>query len=351
VRCPAGAFPDCTEDAPQNSASQPSWGSSQVQGGEDSAYKRRVAAARQSCADDGEHAEALRGFTWVERSVIRTYRYETERARWLEDEDVRETGQSQLRRRGDDDASRPCGTRGFLDKEFEPESERPLCRGGQRCLTDLYDAPTRLGPCVRRPPRSGEPDAFREQETEVQQLLGCGYQGHSSDAAIPDVDLGKELGGQGDGVPLALEAGAMLGGQDFQVRGIALAKAPEGLGLQVATAVLSRGGSKAGAADTALGILGRVAVAQAEHYFDWSHLPNPPSRQEDEVSRVEWMWNMGWTARLRALRGGQDDAEGSDAKGRAAESAKQLADKLIGEAFGEQADAVGDVLDLLGDGL
>jgi len=348
-RCPAGDFPDCTADAPQARAAQASWGSSEVQGGETSPYQRRVASAREACSDDGEHAAALRGFAWVERSVTRTYRYQPERGQWQEDEDAREAGESHLRRRGDDDASRPCGVQGFLDKAYEADSARPLCRGGHHCLTASYDPPTRLGPCLRRPPGAGELDVFREEDVEVLQLLGCGYQGRSSGVTVPDVNLADELGGNTDGVPLALDSSAMLGGSDFQVRGIALAKAPKGLGLQVAAAVLGQRESERDAAETALGVLDRIAVAQAEHYFDWSSLSNPPSRQTDEVSRVEWMWNMGWTARLRAVHGEQDDATDDDAEGRAAEGAEQVLHKLIDDAFGNDAKAVGGVLELLED--
>jgi hypothetical protein len=339
-RCPPGDFPDCAPDAPQNAAARELWGHTNVPHEHDAPYWQRAAAARAQCVPGASHGQTLRGHTWVERTETHTHRFERASGRWWEDRHELRIGPKRLERRDQDDGERPCGQGGAVGSEFVHDPAYPLCRGNVRCLASAEGAHD--GPCSRSAPAPGAATTLVEEEVVVLELLGCGYRERRRDAEVPDVDVSSEVGGDGDSVPLKLRDGVELGGDELQVRGVVLGDVPSVHHLELTGRLVGERTVERGAlAD----VVARVGVAQAEYYFDDSKLGGTTERP---LPRSEWLWNMGWTARLRPFRlsSGQDDDEGE--RGGAEGGAGEAVQGAVCDAVGSGCSGLMDALHLLG---
>jgi hypothetical protein len=110
----------------------------------------------------------------------------------------------------------------------------------------------------------------------------------------------------------------VLGGEDYQMRGIALRKAEDSGAKSVVRNVPLRLRSGATESNNPLGAAGDalryIFAAQAEYYFDTGYKAQEGLDQTDKA-RKEWTWHMAWKARMRRLRLPMDDNDDSTCSG------------------------------------
>jgi hypothetical protein len=106
-----------------------------------------------------------------------------------------------------------------------------------------------------------------------------------------------------------MEEDQELGGGDFQIRGLALLlngdRRPQNIDAALRHASFEHEVEKESWVKAARGA-GRIALAQAEYYFNHNGIKNKDPK--------EWMWNMDWRARLVRFRlpGGDDEESSSE---------------------------------------
>lgn len=340
-RCPPPDFPDCAPDAPQNAAALASWQHTQVPSGPDAPYWKRAAAARQQCQPGAASGRTLRGHSWVEVTEVHTYRFERVTQRWEEDLAETRVSEQRLQRRDEHDDARPCGQGGLVGPDFVRDPAYPLCRGQLRCLSSVAGAHS--GACARDAPPKGVSGTFVEEEVVVRELLGCGYRERPPEAEVPTMNMSEEVGGNADSVPLKVKDDVVLGGAGLQVRGVVLGEAPSEQHLALTTRLVGGPKRELGALSR---FITRLAVAQAEYYFDDSKLGGSDDKP---LPRSEWLWNMGWTARLRPLRLSEVEADdSSDDDGGEGDGRQRIAGAVCSAIDGVSCDDLSDALGALG---
>lgn len=292
-RCPPDGFEACTpalaEQVERDAAAL--LGSARVSCDDESPYRKRLAIARAQCLPESEAGRAgLGGYVWLEREVVRTYVWDAPAARWVEDLAARTEEPLRQVRREDGDRAIPCGRGGLVGDAYVRDPRRPVCTSSPRC-----DGPTRLrepGPCLREPPARGAARRFVERETEVTDLVRCTYSEETPRVETPDIDLTEEFLARSS---FRLQEGVMLGASDFQQRALAIAHRPPSPRHRIVAFAAHKRREEPALMD----VFGRFGLAQAEYYFDVALLR---SDQTDAGDVTEWLWNMGWRARLRPFR-------------------------------------------------
>lgn len=333
VHCPPKSFADCDaaraaeldqialENQPQTGANFPS---STLQFYQHSPYVMGMRLAVEQCKPKSLGGSgALLAFQWLEQKMTRTYRYDG--TAWMEVPGDRRSQSMVYVQRAASDEAYPCGPKGIVDDGYDATlSPKFVCEGNPVCEDTLVPEGGRAAPCDRSPPKGAHPGVFRETMTQVIAIIGCGRRlPPGKEEQVPPVDLKKEMAGSGKNLnPFRLQSDLMLGGSDFQLRAVSL----------------DHQGKKGGPPDTAVGLvrlpafspadsgsvannlaeLGRFAFAQAEYYFDWTGLTGASDR-------AEWMWHMGWRARMRPFRLRHSKADAPRKKDAVAMDAEQEA--------------------------
>jgi hypothetical protein len=182
------------------------------------------------------------------------------------------------------------------------------------------------------PPFVGQPNPLRRDHVEVKQVLSCGQYVPGRTISLDQVDMDDITGG-GDGGgggstdnsnknPFRFEKGHMLGTSDMQIRALVIGNAiTETAPTQQSDRVVgdTRWLPEAQENNNAGGFLGnvrdwgRLTTALAEYYFDPRGL-NSDDPFANLNKQRDWLWVMGWSARLRRFRMSFD---GTDANGNA----------------------------------
>jgi hypothetical protein len=312
----------------------------------------------------------LVGYWWLERVRTRVYTWQPLLRRWVEDQSVLIAAPARLVQRDKDDDAYPCGRGGEIAEEYSHEADSSLCEGAFVCINGAaaYDG----GPCLRVPPARGAPTTFREQSTEVTAVLRCAYERELPKVETPPMNINDEVGKDDskDGQnlkPFRLEKDAYLGGSDFQLRSVVYdGDVPEGAEQVVALSEWGRATDEGiepqgSALATSFAAMGRVALGQAEYYFDWTGIDGELDDETDEGDRTEWLWNLGWRARMRPfrLRHSVADAERTEKDDEPdAEQSKFVPEEakahppgeLDCEGLGDGCDQAKQVIDVFGEG-
>lgn len=297
-------------------------------------YERRLIAAREQCNPTLKANARKRAYTWLERKVVVTYEWRP-KVGWVQNPDLTEYGPQALVEHSKDDASKPCDTLRDASEYEGKELRVPVCQGSRICQTPSYtDVYTPEGPCNQPPqPLKGSPLVMREQVTQVTDMISCTEEQDLEKVATERMDVGKSLaendqGGEQNTSPFRLEEGVWLGGSDFQLRSVIVGKAVPGGREVLELATWGEGTGDTGwvaeAAATTAGILGHIGLAQAEYYFDWRGLDPQPSDQLKDEDVTEWLWHMGWRARLRPFRFTQSKADGPRPEKESGPDAEQM---------------------------
>jgi hypothetical protein len=259
-------------------------------------YEQRDALARQDCAPRKDH-DGLRDFSWQARSFTRSYLFHA--GVWHVQSD-KETEEKSARYTLNKDDRRPCG--GPLPSVSRDWNATPYANDSE----DLQPV------CSNATPPSGygrEGETASIEHIEVTRFFGCTETiQHEYDLSkyqknritSKDDDTGRKR------VPQALQKGAKLGSEAFQLRAIVLGNLPRHVPekiLEVATWKSAEPTLSSTARE-----LGQLSFAQAEYYFDVK------DRNEDPGN---FMWKMRWKARLRRFRL-------PETKGHAASSATEI---------------------------
>ena len=372
--CPPKGVPDCEpeEAARIEAAARDVLGFTRVTAGKPSPYERRLELAREQCKPESEGGRGdLVGFWWLERTRTRAYTWQPLAQRWVEDTSVLVESPVRLVQREGDDDTYPCGQGGLVGEEYSKASDQPLCRGMFTCHGGV--AAQDSGACQRVPPGHGSGSTFRESATEVTAILRCGYEAETARVETPPMNINEEVGGgEGQGGqnmnPFKLEDGVYLGGSDFQLRSVVYdGDVPSGAEKAIALAQWGRStdqgdGEVLGSASAeAMAAMGRIAVGQAEYYFDWTGIDDDLDDQTDDGDRTEWLWNLGWRARMRPFRVRQSVADGersSEQSGPDAEqqvflpeaAKSQVPGTLDCDGLGEGCHGAQRVMDVFGEG-
>ncbi len=157
----------------------------------------------------------------------------------------------------------------------------------------------------RNPPEGFNAGPYTLRYRAVQHVHGC-TEPASQMMEFPDEWSQAASGDGSDKSPHKVEEGVDLGSSDFQMRGFAInpdgGKLPGLARRQLNVSAFNRDTTPEGWVEAAR-IAGRVAVAQAEYFFD----------HDGTEERDLWMWEMKWKARLVrfTLPGGDDEEEES----------------------------------------
>jgi hypothetical protein len=230
----------------------------------------------------------------------------------------------------------PSDTRGL---------DRPLCgQGGSwstsmdinRCISPRSTSVEPAGDAALIGPLPNDPDAaivqiervLRENPnpsrrvtlkwTQVHHILQCLEPVPNS---TPDLVQGAD--GSCDSRPQwVMPAGIQLGDEPFQQWGAVMGErsgawSPDRYTRGVEVANSFRSGGNIGGIDSITGMASHLSFAQAEFYYEG---PNADDRKQ-------WLWNMGWTARMRRVR--LPESFG----GRVAEAGSRVGDGNGGRGF------------------
>jgi len=262
----------------RRSQPDPQSGECETDCGAEGAYVGRAVLARIACEPPlrGSGTE-LDGFLWQERKVRRSYVRRGGRTLVA----TTEVLEGPTLERGD---RPPCGRDGMHDEAWQAQAGDPLDApdGWPRPVCDTFVVPSRA--------REGWEDGI-----EVVHVLGCTSSRRETRQAS---GAGNGAQRDDDQVPLALDASARMGGEHFQLRAAVGGDAASGERFAGALAAASHGRAAGPVAPAA----GRLAIAQAEFYFD--------AAAPAELS----LWQMRWRTRLRRFR--LDGSAGSDGDGR-----------------------------------
>jgi hypothetical protein len=293
----------------------------------DTPYGRRLQQARSECQPSADK----RAYAWIERTVSVEWTYDGTAHKWNA---KRTEGQERLHTpRDKDDRDTPCRIGMPPLTPFDQPSSatwnsqsdlsKPVC-------TMEEDPPTGL-------PNIGQPERFTREHLEVKQVLSCGQYVPGRTITVGAIDMDDLSGGDGqandsgDGGnrnPFRFEKGHMLGTSDMQIRSLVIGQSiRDTTPTQNSDRVVESArwdypeSGQANFLNTARQ-WGRLTTAQAEYYFDGTGL------KQDNFANLnkqrDWMWVMGWTARLRRFRlsfkgtdanGNEIDADGPSKKG------------------------------------
>lgn len=320
--CPPKTIADCPADEAARiaDAGVRFFGSARVWDSQapDSPYNQRRELAREQCRPYSEGGRrGLKAYWWLERRVIRTYRWDDVARTWREQVEARQEFEETFVERKKEDSRYPCGRGGEVGEAYERDGDKPVCIGRPRC--QYANGAFMDVACSRAAPRQGMDKEFREETTEVTAILRCAYERETRRVETPSMDISKEMGKQSESSgqntsPFRLEQDVYLGGSDFQLRAVVLASLPKGAREAVGLARWGEGLKDFGVA-TGLRQLGRIALSQAEFYFDWSGIDPSLDDETDQHDRTEWLWHMGWRARLRPFRLHHAEADAERANG------------------------------------
>jgi hypothetical protein len=371
--CPPRGVPDCDPEQVTRveSAARDVLGYTRVTAGKASPYGRRIELARSQCRPESEHGrDGLVGFWWLERTRTRLYTWQPSLRRWVEDPSVIVAAPARFVQHDEDDPTHPCGRGGTIADGYSDVEGSPLCEGEFVCVSGAaaYDGV----PCARVPPPRGAPTTFRERSTEVTAVLRCAYERELPKVNTPPMNIndevGKDDGKNGQNLkPFRLQRGVYLGGSDFQLRSAVYDdRLPQGAEQVIALSEWGHAsdegkGPEGSALAKSFAAMGRVALGQAEYYFDWTGLDGDLDDETDEGDRTEWLWNLGWRARMRPFRLRQSaaDAERTSRNDEPdAEQSKFLPEQakahppgeLDCEGLGEGCEQTKQVIDLFGEG-
>ncbi len=305
---------ECTAIANYMTAAEPSGpeGECSSECHYDGPYETQARAARVDC--EPRPTLLLENFVWQEREVTSEFTYDG--AVWVETN--RNPGRIRLEA---SESTPPCGIGGSVNngewnsdsgprgsiephrlcREEIPEIETPGESGERRTAT--YEEVVRIFSCTRRTYRSVSLASSEE-------ALGGSGSESKSPHRLQDVELGSE--------PFQIRAiafGEKPGPGDAS-QGVVLADRSEGSAESRWDAARPGGEGEVGDFVELVSNVGRVAVAQAEFYFD------------GKVESSELMWQMKWTARLRHFRlPSQEEQEERDERNQGA--------KGVASRFGE----------------
>ncbi|HEU4584012.1 MAG TPA: hypothetical protein VFS67_37400 [Polyangiaceae bacterium] len=191
-------------------------------------------------------------------------------------------------------------------EEF-PGVTRPVCDKRQKAVKDVLPNGGEIPPETpdHSLPAGFNPAGYTLRYPAVKQVYGCTQKGKLQ-MKFPD-EWSSTAGSQNDDdkVPQKVEEGVELGSEDFQIRGIAAHFGQQGP--NKAERGLFHGAFDRQVAPEswveAARIADKIAVAQAEYYFNHNGV--------DNADRKEWMWHMDWRARLVRFRmpGGDDNQQ------------------------------------------
>ncbi len=268
--------PECVASEAEAAESEPDGTTGGCRSGTDCSlsgpYERRVAEARVQC--DPAVAPAPYWYSYQSRQGHVEYEWNDKSWRRLEprfDHPVRRVS-------ADGDPRPPCGTAKYLvsdayntvvHRDADPTHVLPVCTDEQ---------PPQL------PPGPGSESRVTIDFTEVMHILGC-RKSIKETIAVSDMDAADA---SSERTPKMLEKGITLGAEDFQIRGLAVRSSEA---LQAGRVVRLALWNKPDPGDplARLRPLADFGFAQAEYFHDGTD-PN------------EWMWDMGWRARLVRFR-------------------------------------------------
>jgi hypothetical protein len=239
-------------------------------------YHRRAALARKACSPEADRDRDLRKFQYQERSFTRTYRFE--RGHWKVVSTDAEERAGQPLPKLVETALRPCGRK-------QAPIDSPWNDGGDAS----GDARTPTPVCSDAAPPSHfgrEGERYEMTHHEVTRVFRC-VKKVTTEYEVPP-DEGGQAAEPASEVPQRLLDGVVLGADPFQVRAVVVGAAPSERPLSLLRlASWPDDGTEtpAGASES----VGRIAVAQAEYFFDGPEDADPAS----------YLWSMRWQARLR----------------------------------------------------
>jgi hypothetical protein len=286
----------------------------------DTPYGRRLQQSRSDCRP----TDSTRAYAWIERTVTVEWTYDPNTNTWS---DERTESPERLRTPANkDDRTTPCRI-GMPPLPFQqpstatwnaqPDLSRPVC-------TLEEAAPS-------GPPIIGQPSTMTREHVEVKQVLSCGQYVPGRTISLDQVNMDDITGGDNGSSspsdnqnknPFRFEKGHMLGTSDMQIRALVIGDAiTETRPTQNSDNVVEntrwlppgQEGQQAGGFLGTVRDWGRLTTAQAEYYFDPRGL-NSDDPFADLNKQRDWLWVMGWSARLRRFRMSFD---GTDADGNA----------------------------------
>lgn len=200
-----------------------------------------------------------------------------------------------------------------LQPTFEefPDVTRPVCdkrlMAVKQTLPNGGEIPPET-PDHRLPP-GFNPDGYTLRYPTVKQVYSCS-QKDEIDMTFPAEWQSNTSGQNGeDKAPQKLEEGVLLGAEDFQIRGVAInnGQRPFKIDRGLFHGAFDRRVTPEGWVEAAQ-LVGKVAVAQAEYYFNHDGVTNKEP--------FDWMWSMDWRARLVRFRlpSSEDDNQENDSQ-------------------------------------
>jgi hypothetical protein len=178
-----------------------------------------------------------------------------------------------------------------------PDVTRPVCDKRLKAYKEGLPNGGEVPPetADRRLPPGFNPGPYTLRYPTVKQVYGCTQKATIQMTFPSDWTSATAASGGDDKAPQKMEEDVLLGSETFQIRGIAVSG--QGRPVQIERG-LQHGAfernvqpeSWVGAAS----VTGKVAVAQAEYYFNH----NGTEKKEPK----DWMWSMDWRARLVRFR-------------------------------------------------
>ena len=257
-------------------------------------YDQRAQAAREQCrpgpgsppewaapATHGPSGARQGGYWWQERTVAVTIERSDDDGGWREVA-RRPVGSTRLVKQRDSSKTHPCGSEDAKYAATYNSQVHPA-----------PDDPTVLPVCVEpwEPPQLELHDTATVEVKEVLQVLRCSRREERRIEGAAGQD-NRSVERAENMAPHRVERGVDLGAEDFHVRVVAVGALERLLAWSGAVKVAAWG--RPLDEDVPLGPAGRVALAQAEYFYDGSE------------ERGEWMWHMKWRARLVRFRPSQD---------------------------------------------
>lgn len=308
-RCPPSGPLGCTSDERTETGAR--LRDETVRCGHGSPYRVRADYARAACQPGGR---SRRNYVWRQARFEREYLWKGAEVGWQRGEPRQVESRLVL------EEDFPCVQR------YDTRVAHPVCLVERTCALDMdTDAD---GECIFTTPMLGpDPDRSRhrplttETWTVVSDVFRCQREREVSkeEAQGSTVQAPQwESEDNGDAVPFQLQEGSWLGGPDFQIRSAALGPGDgddERPGVRLASWGRD-GGSRGESLGRVFEAAGRLGLGQAEFYFDWTGLtgiPDVERQTADSNINKEWLWYMGWSARMRPFRLDMDDTQPGDA--------------------------------------
>jgi len=193
----------------------------------------------------------------------------------------------------------------------DPEARRgqamPVCSMREKAKKDMLPnggvIPERTAD--GRLPPGFDTDVHTLRYNTVKHVYGCTVDATLQVTFPKDWTSTTSAAGGDDKAPQKMEEGQELGGGDFQIRGLAMVldgdRRPKHIDVALKNASFGREVELESWVNPARAV-GRLAVAQAEYYFN--HNGREPNK-----NAKEWLWNMDWRARLVRFRLPGDDEQ------------------------------------------